>query len=45
MEAERVAELSGMSRVAVSALVDALEGAGLASRRRPDHDGRASTLT
>jgi DNA-binding MarR family transcriptional regulator len=44
MEAKRVAELSGMSRAAVSALVNTLERAGLASRRRADHDGRAIAL-
>jgi DNA-binding MarR family transcriptional regulator len=45
MEAKRVAELSGMSRAAVSALVNTLERTGLASRRRADHDGRAIALT
>jgi DNA-binding MarR family transcriptional regulator len=45
LEAKRVAELSGMSRAAVSALANTLERTGLASRRRADHDGRGIVLT
>ncbi|AHH95645.1 DNA-binding MarR family transcriptional regulator [Kutzneria viridogrisea] len=44
LEAKRVAELSGMSRAAVSALVNTLERDGLVSRSRAEHDGRAVTL-
>jgi DNA-binding MarR family transcriptional regulator len=40
-EAKRIAELSGMSRAAVSALVNTLERDGLATRRQADHDRRA----
>jgi DNA-binding MarR family transcriptional regulator len=43
-EAKRVAELSGMSRAAVSALVNTLERDGLVSRRQADHDRRAVAL-
>lgn len=41
MEAKRVAELSGNSRAAVSALVNTLERDGLVTRERADYDGRA----
>lgn len=44
-EAKRVAELSGMSRAAVSALVNTLERDGLVSRRQADHDRRAIQLS
>ncbi len=44
-EAKRVAELSGMSRAAVSALVNTLERDGLVSRRQSDHDRRAVQLS
>ncbi|PZG44884.1 MarR family transcriptional regulator [Spongiactinospora gelatinilytica] len=44
-EAKRVAELSGMSRAAVSALVNTLERDGLVSRRQADHDRRAVRLS
>ncbi|WP_028927033.1 MarR family winged helix-turn-helix transcriptional regulator [Pseudonocardia acaciae] len=43
-EAKRIAELSGMSRAAVSALVNTLERDGLATRRQADHDRRAVTV-
>ncbi|WP_199432251.1 MarR family winged helix-turn-helix transcriptional regulator [Qaidamihabitans albus] len=45
MESKRVAELSGMSRAAVSALVNTLERDGLVSRRQADHDRRAVLLS
>lgn len=45
MEAKRVAQLSGMSRAAVSALVNTLERAGLVSRRKAGHDRRAVELS
>jgi DNA-binding MarR family transcriptional regulator len=44
-EAKRVAELSGMSRAAVSALVNTLERDGLVARRQADHDRRAVRLS
>jgi DNA-binding MarR family transcriptional regulator len=44
-EAKRVAELSGMSRAAVSALVNTLQRDGLVERRQADHDRRAVRLT
>jgi DNA-binding MarR family transcriptional regulator len=44
-EAKRVAELSGMSRAAVSALVNTLERDGLVSRRQSDQDRRAVQLS
>lgn len=43
-EAKRVAELTGMSRAAVSALVNTLERDGLVSRRQAEHDRRAVAL-
>ncbi|MFC5997063.1 MarR family winged helix-turn-helix transcriptional regulator [Pseudonocardia hispaniensis] len=45
VEAKRVAQLSGMSRAAVSALVNTLERAGLVSRRQASHDRRAVELS
>ncbi|TNC27006.1 MarR family winged helix-turn-helix transcriptional regulator [Amycolatopsis alkalitolerans] len=45
LEAKRVARLSGMSRAAVSALVNTLERDGLVSRRQAEHDRRAVLLT
>jgi DNA-binding MarR family transcriptional regulator len=44
LEAKRVAQLAGMSRAAVSALVNTLERDGLVSRRRAGHDRRAVEL-
>jgi DNA-binding MarR family transcriptional regulator len=46
-EAKKIAELSGMSRAAVSALVTTLERDGLISKEPVPHDGRAvrPTLT
>ncbi|MEU3274977.1 MarR family transcriptional regulator [Saccharomonospora sp. NPDC006951] len=44
LESKRVAALSGMSRAAVSALVNTLEKAGLVSRRPSPHDRRAVVL-
>jgi len=44
MEAKRVAQLSGMSRAAVSALVNTLERDGLVSRKQAEHDKRAVLL-
>lgn len=44
LEAKRVAQLSGMSRAAVSALVNTLERDGLVSRQQADHDRRAVLL-
>ncbi|GAA1749173.1 MarR family winged helix-turn-helix transcriptional regulator [Nonomuraea bangladeshensis] len=44
-EAKRVAELSGMSRAAVSALVNTLERDGLVARRQAEHDRRAVELS
>ncbi|KOS56836.1 MULTISPECIES: MarR family winged helix-turn-helix transcriptional regulator [Rhodococcus] len=43
-DAKRVAKLSGMSRAAVSALVNTLERDGLVTRRRAEHDRRAVEL-
>lgn len=45
LEAKRVAALSGMSRAAVSALVNTLERDGLVSRRQAEHDRRAVLLS
>ncbi|GAA3546417.1 MarR family transcriptional regulator [Amycolatopsis ultiminotia] len=45
LAAKRVAELAGMSRAAVSALINTLERDGLATRTRAEHDRRAVTLT
>jgi DNA-binding MarR family transcriptional regulator len=45
VEAKRVAALSGMSRAAVSALVNTLERDGLVSRRQSSHDRRAVDLS
>lgn len=44
LESKRVAELSGMSRAAVSALVNTLERDGLVSRSQAEHDRRAVQL-
>lgn len=44
LEAKRVAQLSGTSRAAVSALVNTLERDGLVSRERATHDRRAVRL-
>lgn len=44
LEAKRVAQLSGMSRAAVSALVRTLERDGLTSRHQAEHDRRAVVL-
>lgn len=41
LEAKKIAELTGMSRAAVSALVNTLDRDGLASRTRAAHDRRA----
>jgi DNA-binding MarR family transcriptional regulator len=45
MEAKRAAELSGMSRQAVSALVGTLDRDGLVSKAPDDHDRRAVRLS
>ncbi|MFF3372164.1 MarR family winged helix-turn-helix transcriptional regulator [Streptomyces sp. NPDC002680] len=45
VEAKKVAELSGMSRAAVSSLVATLEKDGLISKERAPHDKRAVHLT
>jgi DNA-binding MarR family transcriptional regulator len=45
LEAKRVAQLSGMSRAAVSALVNTLERDGLVTRRTAGHDRRAVELS
>lgn len=45
LEASRVAQLSGMSRAAVSALVNTLVRDGLVSRRTAERDRRAVELT
>ncbi len=45
LEAKRIAELSGMSRAAVSALVKTLERDGMVTRERATHDRRALQLT
>lgn len=44
LEASRVAQLSGMSRAAVSALVNTLERDGLVTRRAAERDRRAVDL-
>ncbi|MEV0406042.1 MarR family transcriptional regulator [Actinoallomurus sp. NPDC050550] len=44
VEARKVAELSGMSRAAVSALVSTLERDGLVGKERAEYDGRAVQL-
>jgi DNA-binding MarR family transcriptional regulator len=44
VEAKKVAELSGMSRAAVSALVNTLERDGLVSKERASYDVRAVQL-
>jgi DNA-binding MarR family transcriptional regulator len=44
VEAKKVAELTGMSRAAVSALVATLERDGLVTKHRAPHDGRAVQL-
>lgn len=44
VEAKQVAEVSGMSRAAVSALVSTLERDGLVTKERAAHDGRAVQL-
>ncbi|WP_019813034.1 MarR family winged helix-turn-helix transcriptional regulator [Saccharomonospora saliphila] len=43
-ESKRVAELAGMSRAAVSALVNTLHRRGLVERARAEHDRRAVLL-
>lgn len=45
VEAKKVAELTGMSRAAVSALVATLERDGLVIKDRAVHDGRAVQLS
>lgn len=45
LEPSRLAELSGMSRQAVSSLVKTLEADGLVARRAVDHDGRSVRLS
>lgn len=45
LEPSRLAELSGMSRQAVSALAKTLEGDGLIDRRAADHDARSIVLS
>ena len=45
VEAKKVAELTGMSRAAVSALVNTLEKDGLISRKRAEYDLRAVELS
>ena len=45
VEARRVAELTGMSRAAVSALVATLERDGLVAKEPAPHDGRAVQLS
>lgn len=45
MEAKRAAELSGMSRQAVSALVNTLDRDGLVSKVPDEHDRRAVRLS
>jgi DNA-binding MarR family transcriptional regulator len=44
LEAKRVAELAGMSRAAVSALINTLERDGLVDKTRAEHDRRAVQL-
>ncbi|MBP2478908.1 DNA-binding MarR family transcriptional regulator [Crossiella equi] len=45
LEAKQVAELAGMSRAAVSALVHTLERDGLVEKARAEHDRRAVRLS
>ncbi len=45
LEPSRLAELSGMSRQAVSALAKTLETDGLVARRSAEHDARSSVLS
>lgn len=45
MEGKRIAELSGNSRAAVSALVNTLERDGLVTREKAEHDRRAVQIT
>ncbi|WP_405784736.1 MarR family transcriptional regulator [Streptomyces sp. NBC_01378] len=45
VEAKKVAELSGMSRAAVSALIATLERDGLVTKERAPYDGRAVLLS
>jgi DNA-binding MarR family transcriptional regulator len=45
LEPSRLAELSGMSRQAVSALTKTLEADGLVERRGAEHDGRSVLLS
>lgn len=45
LESKRVAQLSGMSRAAVSALVNTLERDDLVARRKPGHDRRSVELS
>ncbi|NIJ12279.1 DNA-binding MarR family transcriptional regulator [Saccharomonospora amisosensis] len=44
LESKRVAELSGMSRAAVSALVNTLQRGGLVEREQAEHDRRVVLL-
>ncbi|MCF2526155.1 MarR family winged helix-turn-helix transcriptional regulator [Yinghuangia soli] len=43
-EGKRIAEMSGMSRAAISSLANTLEKQGLVAREPAAHDGRAVTL-
>ncbi|MDI2125199.1 MarR family winged helix-turn-helix transcriptional regulator [Yinghuangia seranimata] len=43
-EGKRIAEMSGMSRAAISSLANTLEKQGLVAREPSAHDGRAVTL-
>ncbi|MGW0662009.1 MarR family winged helix-turn-helix transcriptional regulator [Streptodolium elevatio] len=43
-EGKRIAEMSGMSRAAISSLANTLEKQGLVAREPAPHDGRAVTL-
>ncbi|WP_436777546.1 MarR family winged helix-turn-helix transcriptional regulator [Yinghuangia sp. YIM S09857] len=43
-EGKRIAEMSGMSRAAISSLANTLEKQGLVARGPAPHDGRAVTL-
>jgi DNA-binding MarR family transcriptional regulator len=45
MEAKTAAELSGLSRASVSALLKTLEKDGLVARRRGEHDGRSVLIS
>ncbi|WP_330255509.1 MarR family transcriptional regulator [Nocardia sp. NBC_00565] len=45
LEGKRIAELSGNSRAAVSALVNTLERDGLVTREKAEHDRRAVQIT